>query len=322
MNKFLNKSLFVIADSNLTRPFYLEYLRAAFSATGKNVYIYNNGIPGARMDMVMNCIEEELAFVQPDYAILSFGGNDLGIWLYDSLKPETPDIISERRLRNESYVNALKTVIEYLRGRGIEPILMTPMCYDENLIERDDIVTEKDNKEKALITDSFFKRATFKKINQGLSVLKELGIKTAESYGVEVWDVFSQTMARVNHGCFMDDGVHYNQAGHKIVAEIMYENMFGENLEYFPVSEKIKELTLAEEAKRAYFFVKYNIVYLSYGKKEGQELIDTVNGFIAEKGYVEGLTPQRASGFFDFVKNPEEKQKQVIKSIDALYGSI
>ena len=114
MKSFENKSVYFVSDSNLTKPYYLEYLRADFLQTGKRVYLRNKGIPGARMDMVENCIDEELSMETPDFVALCFGGNDLGIWLYDCALSVTEEIEKERESRIENFTRALEKNIEYL----------------------------------------------------------------------------------------------------------------------------------------------------------------------------------------------------------------
>ncbi len=319
MNAFIDKKICVVADSNLTNPYFLEYLRSAFLAEKKKVYMYNNGIPGARMDMVMNCIEEELAAEKPNYVLLSFGANDLGIWLYDSTLEITDEVLAERAARKQNYLNGFEKVVDYLRSKGVEPILITPMCLDENLVELEGITTDKDNKEKQLIGDSFFKRATFQNINDGLQVLRDKGMELAAKKGVIVWDIFTETKSLVSHDCFFEDGVHYNEKGHRIMAELFYKHMFGEELPIYPVPQSVKELTALEADKRAYFFIKYNLIFLSEGRKEVEELVKAAQNFLDRKGYVEGMTKERADGFFRFVQSPMENQKKIVKKVKGLY---
>ena len=316
---FLDKKICVVADSNLTNPYFLEYLRSAFQAENKRVYLYNNGIPGARMDMVMNSIDEEMSVEKPDYVLLSFGANDLGIWLYDSTLQVTDEVLAERAARNQSYLNAFETVVDYLRAKGVEPILLTPMCLDENLVELEDIKTDKDNKEKQLIGNAFFKRKTFQNINYGLQVLRDKGVELAAKKGVTVWDIFTETRARVDHSCFIEDGVHYNEKGHRIMAELFYKRRFGAQLSDYPTPQSVKELTDLEADKRAYFFVKYNLIFLSEGRKEGEELIKAAQNFLDKKGYVEGMTKERAEGFFRFVQSPLDGQKTIVEKVKSLY---
>ena len=81
----------------------------------------------------------------------------------------------------------------------------------------------------------------------------------------------------------------------------------------------MKELTDLEADERAYFFAKYNIVFFSQGLKEGEELVKAVEDFIEKKGYVEGMTKERAEGFFRFVQSPLENQKKIVKKVKGLY---
>lgn len=320
MCKFDNKTVFFIGDSNISRPYFLEYLRADFINTGKTVYLYNKGIAGARMDMVLNSIDEEIAVLKPDYAALSFGGNDLGIWLYDATLPVTEELIDERESRIESYCIAFKKVITYLRGKGIEPILMTPLCYDENIIEKDGIETQKDNKEKTQIKQTLFTKASFKNINEnGLKVICERGKRIAAEYGVTVWDLYSYTKTRIKNSDFNSDGVHYNEHGHRIIAESIYTNMFGEKMGDYAIDERIKAISALENDERAYFFIKYNLVFLSEGRRDGEELIKSLNRFIEKKGYVEGLTESRVAGFFRFMSDPTKNTEQITHMVMRLF---
>ncbi len=318
MNAFENKSVYFVSDSNLTKPYYLEYLRADFLRTGKCVYLRNKGIPGARMDMVENCIDEELSVEKPDFVALCFGGNDLGIWLYDCELSVTEEIEKERESRIKNFVCALEKNIEYLRARKIEPIFLTPVCYNENIIERANIQTDKDSKEKAVIKNSLFTKKTFQNINKKLQFLSDIGKDVAKKYDVIVWDLFSATKVHANEACFEKDGVHYNEKGHYLIAREIYKNMFGTEMGIYPVTKDIKELSQMEAEERAYFFVKYNLVFLSYGYKERDCLCAIVERFIAEKGYTEGLTLARADGFFRFVQAPNEKQLAIIEKIRGL----
>lgn len=320
MKEFDNKTVFFIGDSNIAQPYFFEYLRADLITTGKKTYLYNKGIPGARMDMVLNSVDEEISVVKPDYVVLSFGGNDLGIWLYDAYSSITEKILSEREQRIDSYCSALENIIVYLRNKNIEPILMTPLCYNENITEKEGIETERDNKEKFAIKNTVFTKATFKNVNEkGQKVLSEKGKRIAGEYGVTVWDMYSATKARADNTCFFPDGVHYNEKGHKIIAEAVYENMFGEKMQYYPIDEHVKYVTALEQDERAYYFVKYNLVFLSYGRKEGAELINIFNSFIKEKGYTEGLTENRAAGFLRFIKDPIKNAKRIQEALTHLF---
>ncbi len=323
MQKFENKSFYFVSDSNLTNPYYLEYLRSACKKTGKKVFFRNKGVPGARMDMVQNCIEEELVVEKPDYVALSFGVNDLGIWLYDTTLEVTEELQKQRNERIANYLCALEENIVYLQARGITPILMTPICVDENVVEKEEVQTDKDSKEKAAIKNTLFTKKSFQSINDvGLKTLHEQGMLIAKQYGVEIWDLYLATKAQLDTSCFYSDGVHYNEKGHRIIAQEIYKNMFNEELCNCEVGEEVKELSTIEADERAYFFVKYNLVFLSQGKKEGESLLTAVREFIEKKGYVEGLTSARAEGFFRFMENPVEKQKEIVRAIRACVADV
>lgn len=319
MNNFENKTVYFVGDSNITQPFFLEYLRENLLQTQKITYLYNKGVPGARMDMVKNYIDEEISVLQPDYVVLSFGGNDLGIWLYDVYNAVTDEVLSERAQRIRNYCNAFEDLIVYFRSKNIVPILMTPLCFNEDIVERQDVTTERDNKEKSAIKNTLFTKASFKNINIGQKIICEKGKSIAEKYGVQVWDAYSFTKEKVDGSCYYGDGVHYNEKGHRIIAELIYEKMFGEPLRDYTVEKRVKDISNAEADERAYYFVKYNLIFFAYGKKQGKDLTDAINVFIKEKGYVDGLTAERAEGFFRFVRDTVSNTRNVIGKVTDMF---
>lgn len=319
MNNFENKTVYFVGDSNITQPFFLEYLRENLLHTKKRTYLYNKGVPGARMDMVKNYIDEEISVLKPDYVVLSFGGNDLGIWLYDAYNAVTDEVLSEREKRIQKYCNALECLIVDLKSKYVVPILMTPLCYNEDIVERQDVKTERDNKEKCAIKNTLFTKASFKNINIGQKIICEKGKSIADKYRVQVWDAYSFTKEKVDGSCFYGDGVHYNEKGHRIIAELIYENMFGEKLLDYTIEKCVRNISDIEADERAYYFVKYNLIFFAYGTKQGKDLADALNGFIKEKGYVEGLTKERAEGFFRFAQDTVLNTRRIIGKVTDMF---
>jgi hypothetical protein len=227
----------------------------------------------------------------------------------------TDEVKREREIRINNYAMALEKNIQDLRLRGVEPIVLTPVCYNEDIVEKTEIQTDKDSKEKANIKNTLFSKASFRNINEAMRLLSEICKEIAKKYDVAVWDLFAETKAQVDNSCFQADGIHYNEKGHWIIAQATYKNMFGEPLEAYPVTEAVKELSQMEADERAYFFVKYNLVFLSCGRKDGEELANYVQEFIQAKGYVQGLTRARAEGFFRFSQSPTEKQREIVAKI-------
>ncbi|MBQ6922057.1 MAG: SGNH/GDSL hydrolase family protein, partial [Clostridia bacterium] len=231
----------------------------------------------------------------------------------------TEEILSERKRRIQNYCNALESLIVYLRDKDIVPILMTPLCYNEDMVERQDVKTERDNKEKCAIKNTLFTKASFKNINIGQKIICEKGKSIADKYRVQVWDAYSFTKEKVDGSCFYDDGVHYNEKGHRIIAELIYEKMFGEPLRDYTIEKRVKDISNVEADERAYYFVKYNLIFFAYGTKQGKDLADALNGFIKEKGYVEGLTKERAEGFFRFAQDTVLNTRRIIGKVTDMF---
>ena len=103
------------------------------------------------------------------------------------------------------------------------------------------------------------------------------------------------------------------------MAELFYKHMFRKDMELYPIPQSVREISLLEADERAYFFVKYNLIFLSQGRKEGEELVKAAQNFLDKKGYIEGLTKERADGFFRFVQAPLENQKKIVKKVKDAY---
>ena len=133
-----NKSICFFGDSNTNEGKYISYLREFFSKNQIRVHLFNNGIGGTRIDMLKNIVEEELDMYTPDFAVLSYGTNDLGIWLYgkDRVLDEEDKLEIERRIN--LYAESLENMVKLLKSKNIMPIVFSPFCVNENITEREE----------------------------------------------------------------------------------------------------------------------------------------------------------------------------------------
>lgn len=233
---FKNKRIVFFGDSITQNGGFCYNIRSYFRDNNIKSSVFNRGVGGTRAVMAKYMMEEEVFPLNPDVVFVSYGVNDIGIWLYDSLKPITPELLEKRRIRDEEHFASMKFVLTKLKEKGITPICQTPYAVDELLVEKEDIETIADNKEKEdYIGPSFYKRKTFENINEGLKYYAETMKKICAELGVEVLDTFTFTreLSHKEEGIFKDDGTHYTEKGHYYIAKHM--------LEFMGVNEDIKE---------------------------------------------------------------------------------
>lgn len=313
MDSFENKTVCILSDSNSAHGVYFDFIRAYAIRTHKNFRLRNLGISGCRADSVIPTLEENFEDFSPDAAIVMFGSNDMGIWLYDCRKKADGEILSKRAARLGRYRDSLAEIARWLKNRGIVPIFASPICANSDIEERADIVTVADNKEKEdYIDDNFYKKATFRNINEGLKDYADCARETAKQFGTDFIDAYSKTMARVSSDCFSPDGMHYNDKGNGILADIFCEYFFGEKASGETPDLRVKTFGDEERAERVYYFLKY-IIMGSGTKANADELAAKLKERIAKFGYVDGITPNRAETFYKWIKDPENLRKDLMK---------
>ena len=317
MNRFNNKSIFFFGDSITNGGAFLAQLRGYFLENNQHVAVYNKGIGGARADMLRYLLAEELSFFKPDYAVLSYGVNDLGIWLYRSGEQLSQAQEDEKEKRIEIYAESVLLAVRDLKQRVIIPIICSPFCVNKDIVEREDIQTVGDNKEKAgLIDDCFYKKDTFKNINGGLARLRECSLKIAQDEGVEFWDLLEITLRDADADCFISDGIHYTKKGHCVIANgilqcMGYLDCVREKYDY----TEIKEIDIVEQDMRAYFFCKYTLLEIKDGNISVEDTKKLLKEFYDRNGYINGLNETRLNGFFRFIENIKENVAQLNKKL-------
>lgn len=316
MRNFENKSIFFIGDSITEGGGFIQYLRAHFSATNRNIYLHNKGIPGGRMDMVQYSLDEDLHSMRPDYAVVALGVNDLRIMLYDGAEPLTQELIDRRQGFVDGYERSCKWLLAELKNRGITPIVCSPFCVNENIIERADIETVVDNEDKKDIGTCFYTKKTFQAINGGLKKMRDVVRAIAEELNVEFWDMYSETLANATGDCFTEDGIHYTQKGYELLAKGMLKYMYGEQLLSAPITPNIQELVKAEFDERAYYFIKYIVLH---ERRENfhtaDDVIQETKNWLAENGNIDGVTKERELSFFRYAPQPLQNQQKLIEKI-------
>jgi len=225
---FRNKRIVFLGDSITEDGGFCYHIRAYLREKGERAVVFNRGVGGTRAVMAKYMLEEEVFPLHPDIVFVSYGVNDIGVWLYDVREALTPERLAERAQRDEEYFQSMRDLIFALKERGITPICCTPFAVDEHLAETGDIETVADNKEKAdHIGSSFYTRKTFAAINEGLRGYAEKIKEICADEGVEVIDFFHFTyqLSEKESGLFIEDGTHYTPKGHEHLAAFILQFM-------------------------------------------------------------------------------------------------
>jgi hypothetical protein len=165
---------------------------------------------------------------------------------------------------------------------------MSPYATNQRIIEKDNIQTLGDNKEKAeKLGSSFYKQESLKNVNGALRLYRDFLKKYAEEHeGVMFFDMFEKSFDVMMNETelFNDDGVHYSEKGHKYLAKIILE-LFGYEdvpLEFIH-GEGAEQLWQAERLDRAPKFVRFNQYNAVNGPSTEQERIDWCNKTLADE---------------------------------------
>ncbi len=258
-----NKTIAFLGDSIVEHGHYIYALRTYLKSKKKKVAIYNCGMGGMSADRVSaQQIDYDVNSLNADYCIVSFGVNDLGIWLYDCYLEVTEDLVKQRKERKENYLNGIKNIVKILKLKKIIPILMSPCPVNELLEEKPDIPTVGDNNEKKqLINPWFYKRQTFININKGLKDLNDWLKSYSEQEQIDFIDTFEliRKYSLNVEGLFNSDGIHYSKLGGQYIIRAILEALGNKRSKKEFVNDvENDKIYLAEREDRAIAFIRFN----------------------------------------------------------------
>ena len=232
--EFKDKVIAVFGASVDEHGYYMDNMRRFIANQTEKCYIVNRSIGGNYAMLACNMIEDEIDTLNPDIVIVHFGGNDVGLYNYNANVPETEGVLNRRKASLDSYFLNMRKLVKSLKERNIKVYIMLPLATNENIIEKDDIETVKDNVDKAkYLKSDFYCKASFTKINNMWkeTVIPELR-SIAKENSVEVIDMFSKTYEHMlkTNDMFTEDGIHYSRRGHDVLAKILLEYLGYENV--------------------------------------------------------------------------------------------
>lgn len=283
--EFIDKTVFFVGDSITQHGYYIYDIRSYFKGKKEKCYVFNRGIGGNTSSLAKEILGWELANENPDYVFISFGCNDMGVWLYDARKEETRELLEKRRQRDEAYIKGYEEIVDYVFDMGAKPVVMTPFAMSETFKEKEDIETLADNKEKEEYIDAgFYTHKTFANLNLHLAFyaekLKELALKK----GVQCFDLFSATKEVMwrKEELFNQDGVHYSRKGHSEIAKILLKFLGCQDIpETFENSELVEQIYGLEYVERSIMFLPANRFNPKHGKFTLKQMLEYSNELLS-----------------------------------------
>lgn len=267
--QFKGKTIAVIGDSITAHGKHFYYIRSYMQQSKDKCYLYNRGTGGNRAVMFPYLFDEEIKELKADYVMISYAGNDMGVWLYDALKPVTEELLAKRKARDDEYFESYRKSIQVVKDYGAIPIVVSPFAMDEYLVEKEYIETLADNDEKEdNIKPSFYTRATYRNLNQALKGYAEKLKVIAEEMGAEYMPAFEKTYQEMlkQTGMFGQDGLHYNfEVGYKYLAKIFLEYLGCEDIpKEFVKTPENDEIEKLEQLERHAGMLKRATPYNGY----------------------------------------------------------
>ena len=286
--KYVGKTIAVIGSSNVEKGNQFYYIRSYFQQSKEKCYLHNRGTGGNRAVMFPYLFDEEIKELKADYVAISYGLNDMGIWLYDSLKPVTEELLAKRKARDDEYFASYKKAVEIVKAYGAIPIIMSPTAVNERLIEKENIETLADNDEKEdNLKPSFYTRKTFRNINLAVEGYAKKLKEIADELGAEYMPIFEKIYPETlkHDDMFGDDGIHYTSIGYKYIARIMLEHLGCENIpEEFVSTPENDEIERLEKLERSSGYLRRATPYNGYfGQFTDEEMEENVRKIIREK---------------------------------------
>ena len=271
--EFVGKTIYFWGDSITNHGFYLYDMRAYFQTQEEKCFCFNRGLGGNRTVTAQHMLDTEFGKENPDYAIICLGVNDIGTWLYDTDK--IAQTAAEREKRDKEYFDGLRVIVDGLLQRGITPILCSPFAVNERIVEKENIQTILDNREKLSSTSPIsYTQEKYRNMGDGLARYAKGVEEMAKAQGLLFFDVFDATrkLCFEKEGLFNDDGVHYSRFGHSQLAK-MFLGFFGcsslpDVFETTAINDEIFQMERIERAIHALPWMHYNPYFGVFTQEE------------------------------------------------------
>ena len=324
--EFKDKVIAVFGASIDEHGYYMDNMRRFIANQTEKCYIVNRSIGGNYAMLACNMIEDEIDTLNPDIVIVHFGGNDVGLYNYNANVPENEGVLNRRKSSLDSYFLNMRKLVKSLKERNIKVYIMLPLATNENIIEKDDIETVKDNVDKAkYLKSDFYCKASFAKINNMWkeTVIPELR-SIAKENSVEVIDMFSKTYEHMlkTNDMFTEDGIHYSRRGHDVLAKILLEYLGYENVPdtYDIKNDQCNVINRLEQLERHIQFFRRWIFYPEAHKpfkdvNTDEDVKRKLKELMQDPQYPFFAFAEVADFFYDDLNLLREKTVKLIKTI-------
>lgn len=250
-----------LGDSLTEMGFWIYDINGYLADIGSKTRFYNCGIGGNMSCDAPYYLEDEVLKFAPDYVIVMFGANDLGFHLWD--KQRSRKLPEEERKREilwhrKRYEKNMRILCQMLMQRNVRVSMMTPMPFDD--YERE--------------TEREVYYGAFREIQEYGKCVKRIAMEE-DAEVIELCEAFKNVESyfeKEGIRLYMDDRVHPNENGHKIMASIILKNLgydiriprSGEELdslpfrktqkneERFETERKLRELSFLERGRYNY----------------------------------------------------------------------
>ena len=279
-SEFIEKTVCVLGASIVANGGFVYDLRSYFHSTKEKCCFYNRGIGGNRAIMASALAEDEVLSLNPDYAMICYGVNDVGIWLYDVNKKVTDEVLKERAERDVLFYQGYKQIAEKLLKRGVQPIVCSPFPPNKYFKNEAKVDTLGDNREKSdNVRSGFYCPQNLTALFEKLAEYSENLKKYANDAGLLFWDIFGAVAKKADgvsgEGVYEKDGIHISERGHALIAQAILEFMECENIpRSFEKSCENDAIKSAEERERAIQYFDWGMFHpLCNAKGTREEIV-------------------------------------------------
>jgi len=167
----------------------------------KNVKIINAGVNSDISTLALNRIEKDVLSYEPDWVTIMFGVNDAGFFRPDGPVADTP------RVSKKDFEYSLKKIVEKIKEKGAQPILVTPVP----------------------MSPSYHLADYPPYIENGLNYLvdeySDIIRRLAKDLEIPLIDVHKEFSENPETQEFVPDGIHPDKRGHKLISEIYFRKL-------------------------------------------------------------------------------------------------
>ena len=165
---------------------------------------YNCGVSGSSAEKAVGYLYSECLIHSPNYVVLMFGMNDLGLFLYTKDKVESEELKKQREEWFSIHKQKYEEIIKSCKDFGAEVIVCLPTPYDE-------------------ITEGAGDKASYQ---QALDRAASFQLEMAQKYNCKVVN-FKDTMLNMlgKKTIIKEDRIHPSDYGHHVMAQIFLKEI-------------------------------------------------------------------------------------------------